>query len=452
MTDLAATTSTALDRILAERQARHRIPGIAAAVARKGSVVWNGSAGQADVESGQPPGPDTQYMVASISKTFTSVLVLALRDAGKLSLDDPVEQHIPESKHAGVTIRQLLVHVSGMQREPAGDVWDNLVFPKTTEELLTSWNEAERIGRPHDRWHYSNLGFSLLGEVVARIEGESWYDVLRARVLEPLGLRRTTLGLAPEGPAATGYYVPPFTDVPSIEPQIDAGTMAACGGLASTTTDLTVWAQFLADGNDEVLSKDTLDEMCQVQAMFDRDSWVVGWGLGLMLFRSGERVYAGHTGGWPGSITGMFVHRPTGTAGVALMNNSNSPDPAVLATDLIGEVLDKDPLPAEPWTPGTSVPAEFAGLLGTWYSEGSAFTLSVRRGELEIRMDKQPDSKPPAVFTKLEDDVYRTRAGREVGELLRITRDSSGVPVRLHWATYLFTREPYAFGEWLQGS
>jgi CubicO group peptidase (beta-lactamase class C family) len=449
MTELTAQTGAALNRIIADRQSKHRVPGIAAAVARSGGLVWSGATGAADLGTGEPPGPDTQFLVASISKTFTAVLIMGLRDAGRLSLDDPLETYVPESKHAGITIRQLLSHVSGMQREPVGDVWEQLTFP-SLDELLAGWNEAERIGRPHDLWHYSNLAYSILGEVVARVDGRPWTQALQARILDPLGMRRTTLGLA--GTAATGYYVPPFSDVPVTEPVLDIGAMAACGGLASTTTDLAAWTMFLAEGNDEVLAKATLDEMCQVQTIADPDRWSLGWGLGLMLVRIGDRVYAGHTGGMPGHITGMFVHRRSGTAGIALMNSTSAPDPAALATDLIAEVLDNDPEPAEPWTAGTVVPDEFAGLLGTWFSEGQAFVFSVRKGLLEARQEKAPEHKESSVFERIDDDVYRTKGGREPGEILRVTRDERGVPVKLNWATYLFTREPYAFGEWLRPS
>src|SRR5262245_22488872 len=118
MTELTAQTGAALNRIIADRPSKRRVPGIAAAVARSGSVVWTGSAGAADLGSGEPPGPDTQFLVASISKTFTAVLIMALRGAGRLSLDDPLETYVPESKHAGIALRQMLSHVSGMQREP----------------------------------------------------------------------------------------------------------------------------------------------------------------------------------------------------------------------------------------------------------------------------------------------------------------------------------------------
>ncbi|HEU4946476.1 MAG TPA: serine hydrolase domain-containing protein [Kribbella sp.] len=445
MTEIAAQTRSRLTRILAERQARDRVPGIVGAVARAGGLRWSDGVGAADLDRPDvPPTADSQFLIASQSKTLTAVAIMALRDEGKLCLDDPVEEFIGESTHHGITVRQMLSHVSGMQREPVGDVWDQLTFPNR-EQLVAGWNQAERVGKPHHRWHYSNLVYSILGEIVARLDKRTWFESIQARLLDPLEMRRTSVGLS--GNAVTGYYVPPFSDVPVREPVLDIRAMDACGGLASTAEDLAKWAMFLADPVDEVLSKDTIEEMCQPQIMADVDRWQLGFGLGFMLLRLGERVFVGHTGGMPGHITGTFVHRPSGTAGIALMNATSAPDPAAVATQLLVEVLENDPLRPEPWVPGTAVPEELTGLLGTWFSEGNPFVFSVKAGRLEARAVGAPAYKPPAVFVKVADDLYRTESGREVGELLRITRDSAGVPVKLHWATYLCTREPLAFGQ-----
>ncbi len=172
----------------------------------------------------------------------------------------------------------------------------------------------------------------------------------------------------------------------------------------------------------------------------------------MMLLRADDRVYVGHTGGMPGHVSGMFVHRTSGTAGICLMNTSSAPDPAALAVDLAGYVVEHEPVEPALWSPGTEVPAELVGVLGRWFSEGQAFTFSVRQGKLEARGEAAPAHKPPSVFTKLGADLYRTESGRETGELLRISRDTGGAVTTMNWATYLFTREPYAFGEWLESS
>ena len=106
-----------------------------------------------------------------------------------------------------------------------------------------------------------------------------------------------------------------------------------------------------------------------------------------------------------------------------------------------------------PWAqplPGTTIPADLRDVLGTWFSEGTPFVFSVKGGQLQAKSPAAAEHLAPAVFDRVSDDVYRTVSGRETGELLRITRDAAGVPVKLHWATYLCTREPLAFGEHLR--
>ncbi len=332
MTDLSEQTRAHLHRTLAASQHTGRVPGIAAGVARDGALVWSDGVGAGDLaKPAEAPTPDTQFLIASNSKTFTAVLVMALRDEGKLTLDDTVDQHVPESKHAGITIRQLLTHITGMQREPVGDVWDTLTFPDRVA-LVDGWNAAEQILRPNHKWHYSNLGFSVLGEIVARLDGREWAESLQARILDPLEMRRTTVGLAEN--AAVGYYVAPFSDVPIVEPVLDIASLAPAGGMASTLTDMATWGSFLADPVAEVLSTDTLEEMCQPQIMADLEGWTLAWGLGLMLVRAKDRVWVGHTGAMPGHITGLLVHRKTNTVGITLMNSTSAPDPAGLAIEL----------------------------------------------------------------------------------------------------------------------
>ena len=137
MSTLPKPTRRHLDRLAVEKQAQDRIPGLMAGVARSGRLVWNAGVGSADlVRPGVAPDADTQFDIASNTKTFVAVAVMALRDEGRLSLDDTVDAHVPESTHGGVTIRQLLAHVSGMQREPVGDVWDTLEFPDR-QQLVT---------------------------------------------------------------------------------------------------------------------------------------------------------------------------------------------------------------------------------------------------------------------------------------------------------------------------
>lgn len=131
------------------------------------------------------------------------------------------------------------------------------------------------------------------------------------------------------------------------------------------------------------------------------------------------------------------------------MNSTSAPDAAGLAIELGSYVVDHEPIEPEVWRAGSELPSELEGIIGRWFSEGRGFTFSVRRGRLEARIDLAPATRPPSVFARVDDDLYRTESGRETGEMLRVTRDESGAAIRLNWATYRFTREPLAFGEWL---
>jgi CubicO group peptidase (beta-lactamase class C family) len=250
----------------------------------------------------------------------------------------------------------------------------------------------------------------------------------------------------------TGYYVGPYDDVPRVEPVMDLKAMGPCGGLASTAADLARWSAFVADPPSELLSAATMEEMCQPQILLNSEIWTGAMGLGFFLMRSPTgRTWVGHTGGMPGHITGVFTHRESGTGGIALMNATVTPAPDALAIELADHVVEHDPVEAAPWRPGTEVPAELRPILGQWFSEGHPFVFSVVHGRLQARID-MPDARklPPSVFEKVSDDLYRTVSGRERGELLRVARSADGAVTKLNWATYLFTREPIAFGEHLQ--
>ena len=115
----------------------------------------------------------------------------------------------------GLTVRMALSHLTGVQREPPGEIWETMQ-PLSREELIGGLEDAELVLGPGEQWHYSNLVFALLGEIVMRLTGERYADVLQRCILDPLGLTRTTL--SPAEPKASPYYVDPYTDTVRDEP------------------------------------------------------------------------------------------------------------------------------------------------------------------------------------------------------------------------------------------
>lgn len=430
-----------LSRKLAAAQADERMPSVSAVVFRGDEPVWHEALGLADVEAGLPATPDTQYRIGSITKTFTAVGILRLRDAGALSLDDPLTKHLPESAH-GPTLGRMLAHVSGLQREPPGEIWETMRAP-TREELLADTAIAEEVLEPGSWWHYSNLAFALLGEVVARAHGGTWDDALREQILEPLGLGRTTP--AADAPAARGYFVEPYSDAVQLEPEPDFGGAGALGKLWSTTGDLARWGAFLARGDDRVLAKATLDEMAHVRAMVDHAKWALAWGTGLELYRRGDHVFAGHGGAMPGHLAGLVVERESGIGAAVLTNTGAGAAPEKLALDLAVAALEALPPAQDAWEPGEAAPAELAPLLGRWWVEGHEMVFAWRKGRLEAKLVGGAPGRETSFFAPDGEDRYRCVEGRERGELLRVVRDGSGGVEKLYFATYPLRRGPSTF-------
>jgi CubicO group peptidase (beta-lactamase class C family) len=445
-----AATERDCSRRLRDLQRDARAPSIAAAIVQDGAVTWSDSAGLADVEREVAPTLDTQYAIGSITKTFTAVLLLQLRDLGKLHLDDRLDQHLRGVAHGDVTLRSLLAHLSGLRREPAagpdGEIWETLEDPDP-QELVAGVKRAGRVLEPGRRWHYSNLAFSLLGEVVARVSGLPWEVALAERLLEPLGMARTTLD--PVEPRARGYLVEPYSDAARPEPLLRLRGMAPAGQLWSTPADLARWAAFLADPNPDVLAPDTLAEARHPQVIADLDGWTLAWGLGLMLYRKGERIFHGHAGGMPGFVSSLMAYAKDGTrAGVVVLANSTAGvDVEGLAADLLTTVLDAE-ADERPWRPSAAPPEDVAGLLGRWWSEGSEYVFNWHQGRLEARAAEAGvlRPRPPAVFRQVARDLWTTVSGREEGEELRAVRGPDGTVQRLYWATYPLTRLPEVFG------
>jgi CubicO group peptidase (beta-lactamase class C family) len=287
-------TSRRLLARLARVQRDGRLPSVVAGLVRDGELVWSG--GYGDVP-GDPV--DLQYRIGSITKTVTAVLVLQLVDEGRLGLDDPVRAVLGEVGHADRTVRQLLAHDSGVQAEPHGPWWERSEGVGF-DELVAANDGSARAFDPQERFHYSNLGYALLGEVVARLHGRTWWEAAHDRVLGPLGMTRTTY--EPQQPHAEGFSVHPYAGTLTREPAHDAGAMAPAGQLWSTVGDLATWGSFLLDGHPDVLSPRRLDQMATPRSGVAATGLASVAGLGLQLLAGGSGTVVGHTGSMPGFL------------------------------------------------------------------------------------------------------------------------------------------------------
>jgi CubicO group peptidase (beta-lactamase class C family) len=368
---------------------------------------------------------------------------MQLRDEGRLSLDDPLSRHVPEAHHGSPTIGRMLAHVSGLQREFPDDMWESMIDPPR-EQLLEGIVDAEQVLGHGEHWHYSNLAYALLGEVVARLRGDAADRVISERLLGPVGLERTTW--LPEGRHAQGYFVEPYRDGLVREAHVELQRSAPIGQLWSTTADLARWGSFLAHPDPAILSAPSAELMHTVQTIAEPVRWSIGWGLGLQLLRKGERVYAGHGGAMPGFFAFMLWSRVDDVGAAVLTNSSHWGNLEATALRLAETTLERWPADPAEWLPEEAPPPELAGVLGRWWTEGTEFVVSFRGGRLEARLVEAPDWRPPSVWEPEGPDRFRVASGRERGELVRVVRDEGGEAARLYWATYPCTRRPEVFG------
>ncbi len=419
----------ALERALRARQAE-RLPSLAAAVVRKGELIWSGAAGLADCEAAIEATPQTQYRVGSITKTFTAVAVMQLRDAGKLDLDDRLAQHLPGLGNGSPTLRRLLTHTSGLQRE-AGEMFVTGRAP-AIEQVLAALGEYEQVlpeGRAH---HYSNLGYALLGEVVTRASGVPYTEYVDRTIIAPLRLERTSWYEQP--PHALAYLVDEFAGTARREPHSKMGGVAAMGQLWSTVGDLCHWGAFLIEGREGVLGPASAEEMWAPQVMLDPDEWTAGWGLGLELVNAGGRVFGGHGGAMAGFLAGLYLNRAS-RVGAAVLTNSGTRAPTrEIALELAGITLERWPAEIEPWSPEAPPPPEVEAILGRWWKEGTELVFAWKGGKLVAEIPGAPRVKP-SLFEPLPEGGWRVVSGGERGERLRVEGE------RLIWAGYPLTRK-----------
>lgn len=434
---LPATRRALLHRI-AVAQAEGRAPSLVAAVVRDGQAVWHGARTSVD---GHGPDETVQYRIGSITKIFTAVLVMRLRDEGVLDLGDPLEKHLPGTGAGESTIAELLAHTAGLAAESPAPWWERTPgsLRPALSDVLGEQPLLHPVGRRH---HYSNPGYTVLGALVEELRGAPWEEVLRAEILEPLGLHRTST--QPEHPHAGGWAVHPWADAMLPEPTEDLGRMAPAGQLWSTTGDLARFAAFLARGDERVLSAESVREMRTPAAPAEAADVVDGdtYGLGMQIQCRDGRLLVGHSGSLPGFLANLTISVEDDVAAVVLANCTSGPLLGAVGADLVRIVAEAEPRIPEPWRPLREVDPAVLGLVGQWYWGTHAFGLRATADGL-LALAPLAGGGRKARFRANGDGTWTGLEGYYAGELLRPERRPDGSVSHLDLGSFVFTRQPY---------
>lgn len=432
MPELLPSTGLRLTARVARAQRDGRLPSLVAGVVRDGGLVW--SAGRGDVGE---PHDDVQYRIGSITKTVTAVAVMRLREQGQLALDDRLEEHVPGTPFGSRTVAQLLAHVGGVRAESPTTWWERspgLPFDSLAGRLADT-DQLHDAGR---RFHYSNLGYALLGELVARLRGRPWADVVRDEVLLPLGMDRTTP--RPTGRAAQGFAVHPWADLLLAEPEHDAVAMAPAGQLWATLRDLGRFAAFLLDGADDVLPLSVLEEMSEPAAVDPADDGWAAYGLGVQVTRVDGATLVGHGGSMPGFLAGVCADRSSRYAAVSLANSTAGLDRQLLR-DLLSTCAQLEPVAGPAWRPAPEVDDDGLAVVGTWYWGPYGYGLRLSADGL-LHLTGLGGPGRASRFRPCGDGTWRGLDGYYAGELLRAVRRGADV-VALDLGSFIFSRTPY---------
>jgi CubicO group peptidase (beta-lactamase class C family) len=352
-----------------------KVPGIAYGIIVDGKVAHIGVAGLREVPSRAPVDTATVFRIASMTKSFTALAILQLRDAGRLALDDPAEKYVPELKALKyatadaprITVRHLLTHSAGF---PEDNPWGDQQLAATDAQMAAMMRAGIPFSTsPGTSYEYSNFGFAILGRIVANVSGMPYARYVRQRVLLPLGMTVTTLEArdVPASRLAHGYRRQDNQWLE--EPQLPDGAFGSMGGMLTSVGDLSKWVGLMLsawpprDGPEHpVLKRSSLREMQQVAryngAVAGRDATGnialsaggYGYGLGVRqtcLFP----VSVSHTGGLPG-FGSLMRWLPEHGVGIVALGNltytgwGNVAEQALDRLAKTGGLVAREPQPA----------------------------------------------------------------------------------------------------------
>ncbi|MCO5934217.1 beta-lactamase family protein [Mucilaginibacter sp. RB4R14] len=318
-------TFPVIDKLYKEYAEQNHWPGMAYGIVMDGKLVHTGNMGYTDIDAKIQVSSQSDFRIASMTKSLTAMAILKLRDEGKLKLDDPASLYIPEMKNnkyltkdaTPITIRHLLTHAAGF---PEDNPWGDRQLAVSDDELVAIYKKGVSFSNnPGNGYEYSNLGFATLGYIIKKASGKTYEDYISDNILKPLGMTHTywEYTKAPKDKLAHGYR---WMNEKWIEqPLLHDGAYGAMGGLITTIEDFSKYIAVHQNAwparNDAELGPVKRSSVREMQYPWDVNyltpnaktttgrpcPTVSAYGYGLRWAKDCDnRVYVGHSGGLPG--------------------------------------------------------------------------------------------------------------------------------------------------------
>lgn len=419
--------------------AYEEVPGASLAVVHDQERLWAQGWGMARPEDGAPATPETIYSICSISKLFTSVSAMNLWEAGRLELDDRVDRHLPwftlKSRHQGLplTIESLLTHSSGLPRESDYPYWSppDFDFP-TPEQLRKQLPTQETLYPPERYFQYSNLGLTLVGEIVSSVSETPYSEYVESNVLRPLNLASTAPAIPWESDRmAAGFSAITREGDRDAVPSFETDGIAPAAGYSSTVVDLTDFASWqlrlLEADSSEILKPSTLQKMHNVHWV-DPD-WDVHWGLGFVVWRSDDETFVGHGGSCPG-FRSQLALQPANEIAAAFAANANGVDARKFAETAIQVLTPAVTAAEDTATASEESPDEFDKYTGRYSRQPWGGEIAVIPWEDGLAMISLPTDEPLDALEELrhiEGDTFRrVRENDDLAEPIRFETNDAG--------------------------
>lgn len=386
-----AAVAAAIEPMIRSEMENKQLPAFSIALVDGNEIVWAQGFGYQDPDKKIPATAHTVYRVGSVSKLFTDIAIMQMVEAGKINLDAPVSQYIPDFHPQNpfdkpITLRELMSHRSGLLREPPVGNYFDPTNP-SLQATVESMNSTQLVYEPGTHIKYSNAGIAVVGYVLQQLNHQAFPEYLKRAVLLPLGMSESAFGPDPTliGNLAKAYMWG-YDGVKFPAPTFELG-LAPAGCMYSTVTDLAQFLMVLFNGgksaNGQVLKHETLEQMWVPQ--FAKPGEKRGYGLGFAISELDSHRVIGHGGAIYGFATEAvgLPDEKLGVVTVTTMDSSNAVVNAVARQALEAMLALRTGKSLPTFAATKPVPIELARKLAGRYGEGQdAVDLEEREGTL----------------------------------------------------------------------